>query len=149
MNQRGSDALPDLNLLKGIGPKLDAIFISHAHADHIGTLPLVYQMFPATPIYSTAPTAFFTQIMPNNALKVMETNGEALFKQETLELSIQQMHQSLLKTETWYPLWDGWQVMFILSGHILGAVSIVLDTPEGKFLYIDPCHAIQRRLFVY
>ena len=103
----------------------------------------------ATPIYSTAPTAFFTQIMPNNALKVMETNGEALFKQETLELSIQQMHQSLLKTETWYPLWDGWQVMFILSGHILGAVSIVLDTPEGKFLYIDPCHAIQRRLFVY
>ena len=111
MNQRGSDALPDLNLLKGIGPKLDAIFISHAHADHIGALPLVHQMFRATPIYSTVPTAFFTQIMLNNALKVMETNGEPLFKQETLELSIQQMHQSLLKTETWYPLWDGWRVL--------------------------------------
>ena len=44
VNQRGPDALPDLNLLKEIGPKLDAIFISHAHADHIGALPLVHQM---------------------------------------------------------------------------------------------------------
>ncbi len=47
VNQRGSEALPDLALLKGLGSKLDAIFISHAHADHIGGLPLVHQMFPA------------------------------------------------------------------------------------------------------
>ena len=135
VNQRGSDALPDLNLLKGIGPKLDAIFISHAHADHIGALPLVHQMFPATPIYSTSPTAYFSHIMLMNAFRVMEANGEPLFQQEAVELATQQMHQSLLNTETWYPLWDGWQVKFIHSGHILGAVSIVLDTPEGRFLY--------------
>ena len=103
VNQRGSEALPDLNLLKGLGPKLDAIFISHAHADHIGALPLVHQMFPATPIYSTAPTAYFSHIMLMNAFRVMETNNEALFKQETVELATQQMQQSLLNTETWYP----------------------------------------------
>ena len=135
VNQRGSDALPDLDLLKGLGRKLDAIFISHAHADHIGALPLVHQMFPSTPIYSTAPTCFFTQVMLSNALKVMETNDAALFKQEAVRLVIEQMARSMLHTEAWYPLWDGWQVMFIFSGHILGAVSIVLDTPEGKFLY--------------
>ena len=39
--------------------------------------------------------------------------------------------------------------MVSVVGRLAGAVSIVLDTPEGKFLYIDPCHAIQRELFVY
>ena len=122
VNQRGSDALPDLNLLKGLGPKLDAIFISHAHADHIGALPLVHQMFPATPIYSTAPTAYFSHIMLMNAFRVMETNNETLFKQETVELATQQMHQSLLNTETWYPS----------VGRLAGEIHFTLDTSSGR-----------------
>ena len=65
--------------------------------------PWVHQMFPATPIYSTAPTAYFSHIMLMNAFRVMETNDEALFQQEAVELATQQMHQSLLNTETWYP----------------------------------------------
>ena len=46
VNRSGSDALPDLSLLKETAPTLDAIFVSHAHADHIGALPLAHAMFP-------------------------------------------------------------------------------------------------------
>ena len=135
VNQHGSASLPDLEMLKGIAPSLDAIFISHAHADHIGALPLVHQMSPTTPIYATPPTAYLSNIMLRNAYRVMESSGEPLFEAETLASTIAQMQKSLWDTETWYPLFDDWKVMFIHSGHILGAVSIVLETPEGRFLY--------------
>ena len=39
------DRLPDLAALDG--RDLAAIFVTHAHADHIGALPLVHQHFPA------------------------------------------------------------------------------------------------------
>ena len=46
VNRTGAEALPDLELLKGSVPVLDAIFVSHAHADHIGALPLVHGLYP-------------------------------------------------------------------------------------------------------
>ena len=46
-----ADRLPDLAQLDG--RDLSAIFVTHAHADHIGALPLVHQHFPATPIYAS------------------------------------------------------------------------------------------------
>lgn len=135
VNQHGTDSLPDLELLKGIAPRLDAIFISHAHADHIGALPLIHQMSPTTPSYATPPTAYLSNIMLRNAYRVMEQSGEPLFEEEILTATIAQMQKSLWDTETWYPLFDDYKVMFIHSGHILGAVAIVLETPEGRFLY--------------
>ena len=135
VNRQGREALPDLEMLRGLAPRLDAIFISHAHADHIGALPFVHQMSPTTPIYATPPTAYLSYIMLRNAARVMEASGERLFDAETLASTIAQMQKSLWDTETWYPLFDDWKVMFIHSGHILGAVSIVLETPEGRFLY--------------
>ena len=56
VNQGGNASLPDFKKLKEMARTLDAIFISHAHSDHVGALPLVYQMFPHTPIYATLPT---------------------------------------------------------------------------------------------
>jgi len=100
-----------------------------------GALPLIHQMFPTTPIYATPPTAYLSDIMLRNAYRVMEKAGETLFEEETLASTIAQIQKSLWDTETWYPLFEDWKVMFIHSGRILGAVSIVLETPEGTFLY--------------
>ena len=35
----------------------------------------------------------------------------------------------------WIDLWEGWRVKMVRSGHVLGAVSILLETPDGSFLY--------------
>ena len=44
-----SPAIPNFLLLKELAPKLDAIFISHAHADHVGALPTLHQLLPRDP----------------------------------------------------------------------------------------------------
>lgn len=134
VNQTGRDALPDLELLKESAPVLDAIFVSHAHADHVGALPLAHALYPDAPIYATVPTQRLSSVMLNNAVRVMETEAEeTIFTQEAVETTLARMQT--LEMGQWIELWDNWRVLFIRSGHILGAVSIYLETPEGKFFY--------------
>src|SRR5882724_3622225 len=66
---RKSDPLPDLALLEG--KDVRAIFVTHAHADHIGSLPLLHQAFPHTPIFTSRGTALLMEVMLSDALKVM------------------------------------------------------------------------------
>ncbi|MDE0427027.1 MAG: MBL fold metallo-hydrolase [Candidatus Poribacteria bacterium] len=144
VNQQGSDALPDLAMLKETAPMLDAIFLSHAHADHVGALPLVHQDFPHAPIYATLPTQQLSSVMLNDAVRVQEnTHGETFFTRETVEATLGQIQ--ILKINKWRDLWDGWQVKLIRSGHILGAVSILLETPEGSFFYTGDVSAFRQR----
>ena len=133
VNKTGRDALPDLELLKQTAPTLDAIFISHAHADHIGALPLAHASYPQATIYATRPTQMLSGIMLNNAVDVMMSEGQEMFTKEAVETTLARIQT--LDMGNWIDLWDGFRVLFIRSGHILGAVSIMLQTPEGTFFY--------------
>src|SRR3989442_6784433 len=66
---RKSDPLPDLALLEG--KDVQAIFVTHAHADHIGALPLLCQAFPSAPIFASRGTSLLMEVMLADALKVM------------------------------------------------------------------------------
>ena len=137
VNLTGKDSLPDIELLKQRVSSLDAIFVSHAHADHIGALPHVHIAFPEAPIYTTEPTQSISVVMLADAVRLQsrEENADAtpLFTQETVDATIAKMQ--ILKISEWIDLWEGWRVKMIRSGHVLGAVSILLDTPEGTYLY--------------
>lgn len=138
VNKTGRDALPDLDLLKQTAPTLDAIFVSHAHADHIGALPLAHASYPQATIYATRPTQMLSGIMLNNAVDVMNSEGQASqniykFTKEAVETTLARIQT--LDMGKWIDLWDGFRVLFIRSGHILGAVCIMLQTPEGTFFY--------------
>ena len=137
VNQTGADSLPDIELLKQSVPTLDAIFVSHAHADHIGALPLAHAAFPQAPIYATEPTQRIAAVMLANAVRLQE-NGQneettPLFTQDAVDATIAKMQT--LKMMEWIDLWDGWRVKMVRSGHVLGAVSILLETPDGSYLY--------------
>src|SRR6266487_6321901 len=66
---RTADPLPDLSLLEG--KDVRAIFVTHAHADHIGALPLVHRAFPAVPIFASRATGLLMEVMLADAVKVM------------------------------------------------------------------------------
>src|SRR5881227_919945 len=66
---RKQDPLPDLALLEG--KDLRAVFVTHAHADHIGALPLLHQAFPAVPIFASRATGLLMEVMLSDALKIM------------------------------------------------------------------------------
>lgn len=134
VNRSGVDSLPDLALLKESAPTLDAIFVSHAHADHIGALPLAHIAYPNAPIYATLATQRLGAVMLNNAVRVMETEADGpLFTEVAVDTTLARIQT--LQIGEWIDLWEGWRVLFIRSGHILGAVSICLQTPEGTFFY--------------
>ena len=47
----GEDALPNFKAIAG--QEIEAILISHAHQDHIGTLPVLMRRFPTARIFMT------------------------------------------------------------------------------------------------
>lgn len=138
VNESGNASLPDLDLIKEITPVLDAIFITHAHADHVGALPLVHKMYPNTPIYMTAATRSLSATMLNNAAALMHEKPDAIYTLKDVAFIIQldekeKVHS--LQVGRWTQFWEGWRVKLIYAGHILGAVSILMETPEGTYLY--------------
>src|SRR5207248_11146546 len=60
-----ADPLPDLALLEG--KDVRAIFVTHAHADHIVALPLVHQALPTGPIYDSRATGLLMEVMLSDA----------------------------------------------------------------------------------
>ena len=64
----GLESLPDYG---GIADELEAIFISHAHLDHIGSLPLISRQQPQAPIFATIPTKDIALRMLHNTVTVM------------------------------------------------------------------------------
>ena len=59
-----------------IGAHLDAIFISHVHNDHIGTLPIIVDRFPGVPVYMTEPSAAISYDVIKDGLKLARRRRE-------------------------------------------------------------------------
>lgn len=73
---KNKDKLPDFSIIPDFGG-LDAIIISHAHMDHIGSLPILSKEFPLTPIYMNKMTLELTKVLLYDSLKIMNyTEGE-------------------------------------------------------------------------
>jgi metallo-beta-lactamase family protein len=114
--------------------KVDALFVTHAHADHIGRIPkLVRDGFRGV-IYSTMPTKELARIMFDDALHIMEFEAkrdrrQPIYKENDIKLAL-----SLWKTAKYHEpikLEDDVTAEFMDAGHILGS-AMVQFTREGK-----------------
>jgi len=107
--------------------QIDALFVTHAHADHIGRIPkLVKDGFQGA-IYSTTPTRLLARVMFDDALKIMEFEAER-DKREPLysQIDIDQA-LSLWKTIEYHEtvhLADSVDVELTDAGHILGSAMV-------------------------
>jgi len=145
----GAQALPNLPLIDHRPVK--AIFLSHAHHDHVGSLPLVAERHPDAPIFMSEPTYFLADPLLHNSVNVM--------KRQQLELNIREYpfytHQDVSRlTKRWQAChlndrWaiQGWPIadkdkkdhplsfIFHRAGHILGSVGIELDYRGQRIFY--------------
>jgi len=106
---------------------IDTLFVTHAHADHIGRIPKLVRDGFRGRIYSTLPTRELATVMFDDALHIMEyeakrDNREALYGQEDIDLALSLWHTADYN-ET-ISLEDGVTATFKNAGHILGSAML-------------------------
>ena len=134
---RKSDPLPDLSLLEG--KDIRAIFVTHAHADHIGALPLLHQAFPAAPIFASRGTSLLMEVMLADALKIMTRRAveemELPLYPETLVAGMLTQVRPLPVGEPFtLPVLPGVTIHASRAGHIAGAVSLGFTASDGSIV---------------
>jgi len=142
----GLDALPDLDRLPV--DTLDAVFITHAHHDHIGGLPVVQREQPHARVFMSEPTYHLADPLLHNSVQIM--------KKQRVELGIEeyplfghreieqfaQVWQAVGLKRLWsmngYPDADPREALtfqFHDAGHILGSVGVELNHRGRRILY--------------
>ncbi len=134
---RKSDPLPDLALLEG--KDVRAIFVTHAHADHIGALPLVHQAFPATPIFASRATGLLMEVMLADALRIMNRRATEemeipLYPPELVSSMLNQLRPLPVGETLTLPQVPGVNIHASRAGHIAGAVSFSFSGSDGTLV---------------
>src|SRR6266513_1246692 len=134
---RKSDPLPDLSLLEG--KDVQAIFVTHAHADHIVALPLLHQAFPTAPIFASRGTSLLMEVMLADALKIMTRRAveemELPLYPETLVAGMLTRVRPIPVGESFtLPVLPGITIQTSRAGHIAGAVSLGFTASDGSIV---------------
>ena len=132
----GADATPEFNLIGAADP--DTIFVTHSHLDHIGTLPVLQDKYPAAEVNMTAATCEVGLAMLHNSVNVMTAKRT----QEGIIDYPFYTHQELDHVaRCWMPrpygapfrIGRNGRVLATLhdAGHILGSCGVELESESG------------------
>ncbi|MBR1683924.1 MAG: MBL fold metallo-hydrolase, partial [Clostridia bacterium] len=140
----GKDPIPDFRLIQELGGA-DVILISHAHMDHIGTLPMISRAYPSARIYMTPMTMDLTRVLLLDSLKIMAMQEEEIPHYvegdvEAMMDRITPLHYSVERE-----ILPGIHATFYPAGHIAGAACIHITTPEGSVFYSGDYAAFPQR----
>ncbi|HEV3211733.1 MAG TPA: MBL fold metallo-hydrolase [Chthoniobacterales bacterium] len=138
---------------------LDAILISHAHQDHVGSLPVLMRRQPQARVLMTHATSKLSDIMLHNSVNVMSrqrdelgTRGYPLFTHREADQAAEHW-QSVGLRQHWtlsgerlpgpqgeptFELYD--------SGHILGSAGILFRAEGRKIFYTGDVNFLQQTL---
>ena len=135
MRMHGDDLLPSLGMLEGLESP-DVILVTHAHADHIGALPIVHSLFPSIPIYTTPPTFDLMKVMMRDSYKILETRSR---ENHTLVPYTEEQVNTLLESVLIFPAngvlhVGNAKITSFRAGHILGAVMFFIEADGESIL---------------
>ncbi len=124
--------------------RVDAIFLSHAHLDHSGGLPLIEHYGLTSPIFCTHQTLAITRLLLRDSFKIAR---------------IKHLHPAFDKTDLREVRKDARRVQpdklykyedvlfrFLNAGHIPGSSSVLLDLDGVRLLYTGDFNTRTTRL---
>lgn len=138
----GEAGLPDFDFIREF--PVNAIIISHAHLDHLGSLPVALQYFPQARVYMTPATVALSEKLLYHYLKVrtrraaeIKVKNKPLFTAEQLD-KLLYLFQSFdynfpfkihgfQESEIEIDFWD--------AGHILGSAGIEINWRGRRIFY--------------
>ena len=145
--QEGDEALPNFHAMGG--REVEAIIISHAHQDHIGTLPVLMRRQPQARVFMTEATAEIGSALLHNSVNVMTRQREEL---GTTLYPLFTHKETNRATEAWrscrfrQPIslsgervgnrtGEGVTFEFVDAGHVLGSAGVLLRAEGRTFFY--------------
>ena len=143
----GTEGLPEIEALED--DSVDAIVLSHAHQDHIGSIPALMRRQPRAPLFATDATRQVGDVMLHNSVNVMmrirEEKGVAsypIFTHREVD-GVRKRCQPVPLRQRWS--FEGERLgvhedaplsfEFFDAGHILGSTGVLIRSEGRTFFY--------------
>lgn len=122
----------------------DAVIISHAHFDHIGSLPFIIRKFPRARIYMTYPTLILGERMLEHSIHLSRKQAREKWEKWDYGCSMEELEQMFQIFQSFrykrsFPIHHFFekniQISFWDAGHILGSAGILLQYQSKSIFY--------------
>ncbi len=111
--------------------QINQIYISHAHADHIGYLLRLMRETPKADVYMTQITALLSEYQLYDKTYLSGRNED-----ENQRLAVQYILNKIVPVSYMQKIdYGSYQVMFLPAGHIPGAMMVLFEYRKRRILY--------------
>lgn len=122
--------------------EISALFLSHAHLDHIGAAPYIYTSI-GVPLYTTKPTIELSDLLIRDFLKL---SGEYL-PYEYLDFIFMRKMLHKISYRNNYEIPDTeFDIEIFDAGHIPGSAQIIINAGKYRILYTGDVNTYDTRL---
>ncbi len=138
--EEGLTAIPRYELVEQ--NSVDAIFVTHSHLDHVGTLPVLVEQQKRAKVFLSAETAELASAMLHNSVNVMESKRTELgitdypfFRHGQLDRMKGVFERR--NVGRIFDVDDGGKIRaeFFDAGHIMGSVGVLFEAEGKKIFY--------------
>ncbi len=144
----GSNSYPYLDAPEFDIEKLDAVVATHAHLDHVGYIPYLYENGYVGPLYCTAPTRDLMVLLCLDYIDVCQKEGKPVpYSKKSVEKAVK--HSIVLDYGEVLDITRNMRLTFQPAGHLLGSSLVHLHIGEGlhNILYTGDMMFGPTRLF--
>ncbi len=143
--REGAATLPRLDHVKF--DSVDAIFLTHAHLDHSGALPVAMREHPTAPAFMSEATRHLVDAMLHNSVNVMASKRQELEIREYPLYTHRELDKAAHRWETsptgrpfFFSNTEEVTCEFYHAGHILGAMAPLFEFEGRRVLYTGDIH---------
>jgi len=140
--KKGLESLPNFDLIKD--KSVDYCLISHAHQDHIGSLPFLVKKFPYVKIITTPQTRALAELTLHNSVSILKKEIEEddfeFYSHDEVDLLIKMIeykeYQNKFELNSYHQQKEAKvNCTFYDAGHILGSAGVLIENNDHKIFY--------------